>query len=113
MSGKVGNPGWQKGQSGNPGGRRKADYRIKDLALKKCPWALERLEEIASQNADLRAAHAACMGILAYGVGKPTQPIDLSAKDGSLAQMFRNAVRSANGMMPEAPEEPGVDRATH
>lgn len=104
---------WKRGQSGNPGGRTKKEIRIKDLALKKCPAALRRLIEIANQNTDLRAAYSACMGILAYGIGKPPQPIDLSAKDGSLAEMFKNAVRSANGMTPEAPEEPGVERATH
>jgi hypothetical protein len=109
----MANPGWVKGQSGNPGGRRKADYKMRDLALAKCPWALERLKKLASQNVDLRAAVAACMGILAYGVGKPVQSVDISAKDGSLAEMFRAAVRSANGMTAEAPEETGRSSPTH
>lgn len=109
----MANPKWVRGQSGNPGGRRKQDYTMRDLALAKCPWALKRLEQIAKQSVDLRAAYQATMGILAYGVGKPLQPIDLSNTDGTLAEMFKSAVRSANGMTPEAPEEPGVDRSTH
>lgn len=80
----MANPRWVKGQSGNPGGRRKQDYRIKDLALEKCPAALKRLEEISKQNQDLRSAVAATMGILAYGIGKPVQSIDLKNTDGSL-----------------------------
>lgn len=110
---KVGNPSWQKGQSGNPGGRTKKEHRIKKLALARCAWALRRLGEIAAQNEDLKSAVSACMGILAYGIGKPVQSIDISAKDGSLADMFRAAVRSANGMTPEAPEEPGERTSTH
>lgn len=107
------NGSWKPGQSGNPGGRPKAHGRIRDLALKKCPAILKRLEEIASQDDDLRAAVAACMGIMAYGVGKPVQQVDLSARDGSLAEMFRAAVMSANGIITEAPEETGRSAATH
>lgn len=107
------NGSWKPGQSGNPGGRTKGYGRIRDLALKKCPAILKRLEKIASQDDDLRAAVAACMGIMAYGMGKPVQSVDLSARDGSLAEMFRAAVRSANGLSAEAPEETGASSSTH
>lgn len=110
---KVGNPAWQKGTSGNPGGRTNRYYGLKKLAEIKCPGALRRLAQIMNQDDDLKAACSAAMGILAYGMGKPVQAIDISAKDGSLADMFRAAVRSANGMTPEAPEEPGERTSTH
>jgi hypothetical protein len=102
MSGKVGNPGWKKGQSGNPGGRRKQDYTFRDLAHARCPAALKRLVEISKQSEDLRAAYSACMGILAYGVGKPIQPVDLTNSDGSLAQAWAQA---RAGMEAEASQE--------
>jgi hypothetical protein len=109
----MANPKWVKGQSGNPGGRRKQDYRIRELAQQYTMEALATLRSIMKKSIDDRARVAAANAILDRGYGKPAQAIDLSAKDGSLADMFRNAVRSANGMTPEAPEEPGVDRSTH
>lgn len=127
MSGKGGNPNWKKGErdpttgswkkgvSGNPGGRKRYPEgdRVKELALKKCPWALQRLEQLARQNDDLRSAVAATMGILAYGLGKPMQQVDLSNKDGSLADIFRRAVLTANGITAEAPEDAGRSGTTH
>lgn len=102
---KPGNPGWQKGQSGNPGGRSKQDYRIKELARAKCESALKRLEQISKQNEDLRSAVAATMGILAYGIGKPTQQIDLTNSDGSMSQAWLAAVKAADSDAPQ-PEAP-------
>jgi hypothetical protein len=97
MTEKAPNNGgkWKKGQSGNPGGRAKQDYQIKELARKKCPKALRILEQIAEGD-DPRAAVSACMGILAYGIGKPVQQVDLTNSDGSMSQAWLAAMRSVD-----------------
>lgn len=87
---------WKKGQSANPGGRPKEYFATKDYARKKCPWAFERLEQIASQDDDLKAAYSACMGILAYGIGKPVERIDLTSSDGSMSAAWLAAMRSVD-----------------
>lgn len=109
MLGKPGNPGWKKGQSGNPGGRRKADYRMKDLALAKCPKAMERLEQLSQQSDDLRAAVAATMGLIAYAIGKPAQSVDLTNSDGTLA----GAWAKARADMERNDDEQGEAGVTH
>lgn len=96
---------WKKGQSGNPGGKRKKDYRITDLAQEYTPECLKRLREIMMQDEDLRSAVAAAMGLLAYGYGKPSQRVDLTNSDGSLAQAWAAA---REGMEAEEREEAGV-----
>jgi hypothetical protein len=96
---------WKPGQSGNPGGRTKQEVTIKELAQKKCPAALKRLEQISNQNEDLRSAVAATMGILAYGIGKPSQQIDLTNSDGTLSSAWA-AARAE--MEAEDQEEAGV-----
>jgi hypothetical protein len=103
--GKPGNPGWPKGVSGNPGGRRKADYRIKDLTKKYTPECIARLRQIMNQDDDLRSAVAAAMGLLAYAWGKPSQSVDLTNSDGSLASAWAAA---RHGMEAEEQAEAGV-----
>jgi hypothetical protein len=75
---------WQKGQSGNPAGRKPgsiaADFR--KLLVKRFGKSggklLTRLEQLAQSN-NPRVALAATELMLAYLLGKPTQMIDLNA----------------------------------
>jgi len=96
MSGKPGNPGWPKGVSGNPGGRRKQDYRIKDLAQKYTNEALATLRSIMKGSEDDRARVAAANAILDRGYGKPAQSVDLTSSDGSMSQAWLAAMKAVD-----------------
>jgi hypothetical protein len=96
MSGKPGNPRWQKGQSGNPGGRRKQDYRIKDLAQQYTDEALATLRSIMKASEDDRARVAAANAILDRGYGKPAQSVDITNSDGSMSQAWLAAMKEVD-----------------
>lgn len=109
MSGKPGNPGWKKGQSGNPGGRRKQDYRIKDLAQQYTDEALATLRSIMKKSVDDRARVAAANAILDRGYGKPAQSVDITNSDGSMSQAWLAAMKSVDNEAETASEA----HATH
>lgn len=81
---------FQKGQSGNPGGRPKEDDEIKRLAREHGPAAISRLVEwMASDNA--KASVSAANVLLDRGYGKPPQAI--TGEDGTpLAVVIKNYV---------------------
>jgi len=65
---------FQKGQSGNPGGRPKAEYAVQELARSKAPQAIATLAAIMeSEKASDAARVAAANAILDRGYGKPPQ----------------------------------------
>lgn len=67
---------FKKGQSGNPGGRPKADKRLKELAREKTELALNTLIAIAENGKESASARvAAANAILDRGWGKPTQAV--------------------------------------
>ena len=97
---------WVKGKSANPGGRPKEYFRNKDYARNKSEWAFKRLEEIARQNENLGSAYQETMGMLAYGIGKPVERIDLTNSDGSMSQAWLAAMKAVDN---EAPQEQHVE----
>ena len=71
---------WQKGQSGNPGGRVGVPAEVRELARKHTPQAIDRLVHwMNSDNAS--ASVAAANALLDRGYGKPAQLVNVSVED--------------------------------
>ena len=71
-----GRGGFQKGRSGNPGGRPKEVGEVRDLARQYTPAAIEALEGIMNQaTAPASARVAAAEALLNRAWGRPTQPV--------------------------------------
>ena len=66
---------WQKGQSGNPGGRQKEPENIKVLARTYTMPALKTLAEICAKGRSELSRVNAAIALLDRAWGKPTQPI--------------------------------------
>lgn len=70
---------FEKGKSGNPGGRPKEDAEVKRLAREHTVEAINKLvEHMRSDNA--KASVSACNAILDRGYGKPSQAVDHSGQ---------------------------------
>ncbi len=81
---------WQKGQSGNPGGKPRELVEVQRAAREHTLVALNTLVEVASNS---RAAHAArvsaATALLDRGWGRPAQQVDLNASvEGSLVDVL-------------------------
>jgi HEAT repeat protein len=68
---------FQKGQSGNPGGRPKECAEVKALAREHGAEAIAKLVELM-RGEDARVAKAAADALLDRGFGKPAQSMELS-----------------------------------
>lgn len=67
---------FEKGQSGNPGGRPKEVKEVQDLARAKSVDAIERLAKIMKDDGAPHAAQvAAANSILDRALGKPPQAV--------------------------------------
>ena len=91
MTNPTGKGGFQKGQSGNPGGRSKLPADIREAFKAKAPEALEVLTRCL-QSDDDRIAMMAAQAILDRGYGKPTQSIDVR-EDGPTVRYYRRDAR--------------------
>lgn len=78
---------FEKGVSGNPGGRPKDDLGLRELAKERTVEALNVLASIMNDSDAPHAARvtAAC-AILDRGHGKPTQISEVTGKDGGPIQ---------------------------
>jgi hypothetical protein len=75
---------WAKGQSGNPGGRRKGEKAlIGNFAIelrRHSPVAVKALLDAAKQRENLPVAVAAANSLLDRMFGRPAQTVDLDVK---------------------------------
>lgn len=72
---------FQKGKSGNPGGRPKENIEVRELAREYTTEAIERLAYwMRSDNP--KASGGASIALLERGWGKAVQPTEHSGKDG-------------------------------
>lgn len=70
-----------KGQSGNPGGRPKAEARVKELARAHTDAAIETLvKSLGAESEGTRVA--AAEALLNRGWGKPAQALEHTGADG-------------------------------
>jgi Family of unknown function (DUF5681) len=71
--------GFSKGQSGNPGGRRKKtaeDIEIQQIARQHGATAIDALVKIATKGKSESARVSAAIALLDRGFGKATQPVE-------------------------------------
>lgn len=73
---------FEKGKSGNPGGRPKVANEVKELAQKHGQAAIKRLAELMHDE-DKRVSVSACQALLDRGFGKPVQATEISGPGGS------------------------------
>ena len=94
MSRRTGNGRFQKGESGNPGGRPKLPAEMREMFRAKAPEAFEVLSRHL-QSPDAKVAIAAATQILDRGYGKPTQSIDANINDDPVRYIVELPEKSA------------------
>lgn len=93
---------WTKGQSGNPGGRPKADGRIRDVAQQHTELALNTLAKIAEHGKSEAARVTASIALLDRGWGKPHQTADIYSGPRNVHEMSdRELMEAIAEQMPE------------
>ena|SRR6516225_8064534 len=75
MQPKLRGKPFQKGQSGNPGGRPKENAEVRDLARQYTVEAIDRLV-FWMRSKEARASIVAAVALLDRGWGKPPQQVD-------------------------------------
>lgn len=82
-----------KGKSGNPKGRPKVDFEVREAARLYGDEAVLKLVEVMrGDNASL--AKAAAEALLDRGFGKPSQSVDLTATAEVISSVTVNLVKS-------------------
>lgn len=73
---------WEKGQSGNPGGRPKLITKVRELAQRHTDEAVETLVKVMRDPISPPAARVAAAGqLLDRGYGKPAQAVTLQGDE--------------------------------
>ena len=83
---------FEKGKSGNPGGRPKEVAEVRELAKKHGPAAIERLKTLMNSENE-RTAVAACEALLNRGYGRPAQSVTLAGEEDGPPVQLEGVVR--------------------
>ena len=83
---------FEKGKSGNPGGRPKEVAEVRELAKKHGPAAIQRLVTLMSSDNE-RTAVAACEAILNRGYGRPAQSVTVAGEEDGPPVQLEGVVR--------------------
>jgi hypothetical protein len=80
---------FEPGKSGNPGGRKKQDVSVRELARAHGVDAIATLVEVMKDvKAPPSARVSAANSVLDRGFGKPVQPIDGDGEGGPVGLVF-------------------------
>ena len=111
---------WQKGQSGNPRGRRKEVGPVRELAKQYTEAAIECLAEVMQDKTAPHSARvAAAEALLARGWGKPQQAIEMAVEHSppmpmpDLAVIWLRAGAQVNQSEERESSEPDMNPVTH
>src|SRR5215469_12317120 len=88
---------FEKGRSGNPGGRPKGDGEIRELARQHTGTALRTLIEIAQHGENESARVTAANALLDRGWGKPAVPLVAPDPPQVITIDFGTKLRPPNG----------------
>jgi hypothetical protein len=99
---------FEKGRSGNPGGRRKGDGEIRELARRHTATALATLAEICANGENESARVAAANALLDRGWGKPAVPVVASEVPERITLNFGRDLRPRQAAIEDA-EHPMED----
>lgn len=115
-AGRKSNGQFQKGKSGNPGGRPKELAQVKELARAHTVEAVETLVEVMKTARSAVARIMAADSVLNRGWGKPTQAVELTGKDGrpiqteqvgpDLSKLSDEQIKELEGLLAAASAEP-------
>lgn len=104
---------FEKGKSGNPGGRPKVVGEVQTLARQSTAEAVETLRDIMrDKKAPPAARVTAANSILDRGYGRPSQTINSGGRDTPLEQLS-DAELNAIAAGPDEPGDDGADTETN
>jgi hypothetical protein len=88
---------FEKGRSGNPGGRPKEHGEIRELARRHTDTAIATLVEVCHAGKNESARVAAATALLDRGYGKPAVPVAAADLPETVTINFGTTLRPPNG----------------